>query len=111
MTANSHRLPPLITMGFTWEQVATWCRENQELPSAEIEDGVAALAHLRILFGEDFSRLPPLLFERLLNQAGWVYRWVAWLSASLKPGTERRLRRVAAASRSSGQFRRGALRA
>lgn len=76
--------PSTSTFSWTWNEVAGWCRECRELSPSEADAGVVAIAHLRTVFGEDFSCFPPRLFANLLNQAGWIYRWIEWLSRSLR---------------------------
>ena len=72
------------TFPWTWDEVTGWCRACRELSPTETAAGVVAIAHLRKVFGEDFSCFPPRLFANLLNQAGWIYRWLDWLSRSLR---------------------------
>jgi hypothetical protein len=67
----------------TWAHVLAF-RQSYEPTLNELHETERVISHLRSIFGEHVMGLPPPLLERLLNAAPWSYRWLHWLSDSIR---------------------------
>lgn len=86
-------------MDITWDQIFEARRAAIGVMAEEAAKAEEALRYVRKLIGGDVSALAPRLFELLLNEAPWTYRWVIWFVDCLTrfkdsegyPDIERRL--------------------